>query len=174
MLFLADPSLAYKNTFLEGLREFQAEGREQHLNIDELEKDFPAYLSRLEDARDRTKKPPDRVPASTYWLIDGNEYIGTLHVRHELNEQLLIWGGHIGYRIRPSHRQRGYGKEILRLGLEKANAMGLKRVLLTCDEDNIGSKKIIEYNGGKLENAVLIEGSPVKKLRYWIEIKEYS
>jgi predicted acetyltransferase len=43
-------------------------------------------------------------------------------------------------------------------------------VLLTCDETNIGSRKLIEANGGQLENAVVVEDSSVKKLRYWIEL----
>ncbi len=88
-----------------------------------------------------------------------------------MNEFLLMMGGHIGYEIRPSRRKQGYGTEILRLGLEKAKELGLQRVLVTCDEDNIGSKKIIEHNGGKFENAIVMEGDTVKKLRYWIDIE---
>jgi len=87
-----------------------------------------------------------------------------------LNSDLLKWGGHIGYEIRPSKRRHGYGTEILRLGLEKAKQVGLHKALVTCDETNIGSKKIIENNGGQFENALAIDGSPVKKLRYWIDI----
>ena len=79
--------------------------------------------------------------------------------------------GHIGYEIRPSKRRQGYDTKILRLGLEKARELDLHRVLVTCDEDNIGSKKIIEHNGGMFENAIEIEGDTVKKLRYWIVIE---
>lgn len=170
MLFLAEPSRAYKETFLESLREFQAEGRALSLDLNSLTTDFAAYLQDLQDKKDRSKLPPHLVPASDFWLIDNDVYIGRLSLRHELNEALLTWGGHIGYEIRPSKRKRGYGKEILRLGLEKARERGLRRVLVTCDEDNVGSKKIIEYNGGKLENAISVEGVPVRKLRYWIDI----
>ena len=104
-------------------------------------------------------------------MIDKNAFIGRLSLRHELNEFLLKIGGHIGYEIRPSRRKQGYGTEILRLGLEKAKELGLHRVLVTCDEDNIGSKKIIEHNGGKFENSIEIDGDKVKKLRYWIDLE---
>lgn len=170
MLFLAEPSLTYKDSFIAGTRESQAEGLELFIDLDRISENFEAFLRRLRDASNRAKIPPERVPMSDFWLIDGDEYVGRLSLRHELNEALLLWGGHIGYQIRPSKRRRGYGKEILRLGLIKAQELGLKRVLLTCDEDNTGSRKIIEYNGGKLENIIEVKDSPVRKMRYWIDI----
>ncbi|GAC1564868.1 MAG: GNAT family N-acetyltransferase [Ktedonobacteraceae bacterium] len=170
MLFLAEPSPVYKETFLEGLREFQAEGRELSYALNKLTENFGAFLQDLQDKQNRSKIPPDRVPDSAFWLVDGNEFVGRLSLRHELNEALLLWGGHIGYMIRPSKRMRGFGKEILRLGLIKAKELGLHRVLLTCDEDNIGSRKIIEHNGGNLENVIEVKDSPVRKMRYWIDI----
>jgi len=170
MSFLAEPSIVYKDSFLAGTRESQAEGLELFVNLDKTSENFEAFLQKLRDARDRAKIPPDRVPMSDFWLIDDNEYIGRLSLRHELNEALLLWGGHIGYQIRPSKRMRGYGKEILRSGLIKAKELGLSRVLVTCDEDNIGSRKIIEYNGGQLENIIEVKDSPVRKMRYWIDI----
>jgi len=171
MLFLAEPSVAYRDSFIQAVREFQAEGRQLHYDLKSLSGDFGAFVQSLHDLKDRSKLKPGWVPGSDFWLIDGDEFVGRLSVRHELNEQLLLFGGHIGYEIRPSKRKQGYGKEILRLGLEKARELGLHRVLVTCDEDNIGSKKIIEHNGGKLENALEIEGEPVRKLRYWIDIQ---
>ena len=113
--------------------------------------------------------------------IRRNLQIGTVVIRvaarlvvavvgHELNDLLFKIAGHFGYMIRPSKRRQGYGKVILRLGLEQARKMGLKRVLVTCDENNIGSKKVIEYNGGQFENEVCVEGSSIKKLRYWIDL----
>jgi len=170
MLFLAEPSLVYKESFIAGTRESQAEGLELFYNLDKISKDFEGLLQILRDASNRAKIPPERVPMSDFWLIDGDEYVGRLSLRHELNEALLLWGGHIGYQIRPSKRRRGYGKEILRLGLLKAKELGLNRVLVTCDEDNIGSRKIIEYNGGQLENIIEVKDSPVRKMRYWIDI----
>lgn len=170
-MFLASPSKQYKDTFLEALQEeIQAEGDQMAHKIQSIAADFEGFLQRLSNMERGINIPPHLVPASSFWLIDDGEYIGSLNLRHELNDDLLHFGGHIGYDIRPSKRRKGYGKEILRLGLEKARERGLLQVLVTCDETNIGSKKIIEANGGIFENAVTQEGSPVKKLRYWIGI----
>jgi len=171
MLFLAEPSVTYRDSFIQSVLEFQAEGRQLHYDLKSIISDFGAFVQKLHDKKDRSKLKPGIVPGSDFWLIDNNEFIGGLALRHELNENLLKMGGHIGYEIRPSKRRQGYGTEILRLGLEKAKKLGLHRVLVTCDKDNIGSKKIIEHNGGIFENAIEIEGDPVKKLRYWIDIQ---
>ena len=171
MIFLTHPSPKYKQTFLEGVREFQREGRLHFYNIRRISDDFEEFLQQVLDQKDQKKTTPYRVPTTDFWLIDGDEYVGQLSLRHELNDFLNRVAGHIGYQIRPARRRQGYGKEILRLGLEKAREMGLPRALVTCDENNIGSKKIIEHNGGKFENAVDVEGSPVKKLRYWIDLR---
>ncbi len=170
MAFLTEPSIAYRDSYLASIQEFQAEGRHLYDDLEMLAADFAGFVRYLQEQADRTKLKPGWVPGTDFWLIDDNEFIGRLSVRHELNAALLKVGGHIGYEIRPTKRMHGYGKEILRLGLEKAKALGLHRVLVTCDEDNIGSKKIIEHNGGQFENAVEVEGEVVKKLRYWIEI----
>jgi len=171
MLFLAEPSVIYRNSFIQSVREFQDEGRQLQFDLKRITSDFDTFVQESLYQKDRARLKPGRVPASEFWLIDGDEFVGRLSLRHELNENLLKIGGHIGYEIRPSKRRQGYGTEILRLGLEKAKELGLRRVLVTCDEDNIGSKKIIEHNGGVLENAIDIEGDPVKKLRYWIDIE---
>lgn len=171
MLFLTEPSIAYRDSFIQSVREFQAEGRHLRYDLNSITTDFGAFVQKLYDQKDRAKLKPGKVPGSDFWLVDNNEFIGRLSLRYELNENLLKVGGHIGYEIRPSKRRQGYGTEILRLGLEKARELDLHKVLVTCDEDNIGSKKIIEHNGGKLENAIEIEGDPVKKLRYWINIQ---
>jgi predicted acetyltransferase len=171
MLFLARPSKIYKESFIESAREFQSEGRWLYYDLNSLIGDFDGFVQTILNQADKTKVRHGRVPSTEYWLIDGDEFIGTLSIRHELNDYLYRIAGHIGYSIRPSKRKRGYGKEILRLGLQKAKERGMTRVLVTCDEDNIGSKKIIEYNGGVFENAETEIGSPIRKLRYWIEIK---
>lgn len=172
MLELIELSLPYKESFLVGLREMHAEGRLTQYTIEDVAENFADFLQQLEDKKDRTKITPDLVPGTHYWLYkDRTTFIGHLSFRHELNEYLLRFGGHIGYWISPSHRRQGYGKESLRLGLEKAREFGLKRVLVTCDETNIGSKKIIEANGGQFENALEVEGEPVRKLRYWIDLQ---
>ena len=109
------------------------------------------------------------VSSSTRWLVGPEERIlGEARLRHELNDNLRHEGGHIGYAIRPSCRRQGCGTRILALMLSEATARGIDPVLVTCDADNIGSAKIIERNGGVLENEVLsrISGKPVR--RYWI------
>lgn len=168
MIFLSPPSIAYKDSYLQGLREFQGEGKYLNYHLKRIEEHFEDFLRQLAEQQERDKVTPGRVPNADFWLIDGQEFIGRLSLRYELNEYLLRIGGTIGYEIRPSKRRQGYGKELLRLGLLEAQNAGLQRVLVTCDEDNLGSKRIIEANGGVFENAVEVEGTTKKKLRYWI------
>lgn len=172
MLFLSPPSEKYKDSFLEAQAEFLKNGENLDFDFAVASEDFPKFVQQRLYANVRTNLPPGVVPESDFWLIDEEEFIGDVRVRHELNEKLRLVGGHIGYDIRPSKRRQGYGKEILRLGLEKAKGLGLRRALLTCTATNVGSRKIIEYNGGVLEDQIEVEihGQLLKKLRYWIEL----
>ena len=111
------------------------------------------------------------VPCSTFYLVDDKGTImGKSSLRHHLNDFLRTIGGHIGYIIRPDQWRKGYGTEILRLTLEKARERGLERVLVTCDEDNIASMKIIEKNGGIFETTYREDENAVAKRRYWISL----
>ena len=96
--------------------------------------------------------------------------LGRSTLRHWLNPALENEGGHIGYDIRHSERRKGYGLLILKLTLLKAKDLGLSRVLLTCDADNIGSAQIIENNSGVLSGRVVSEKNGKLILQYWIEL----
>lgn len=165
---LETPSIKYKGSFIEALKEFHKEGKYIYLDVEELENDFDAFLQNIPEIR----KEINKVPESEFWLINNDQYIGRISIRHELNDELLTEGGHIGYAISPLHRKKGYGKKALELGLMEAKKLGLKKVLITTDNDNLGSIAIIESQGGILENEVSgkEEGPPV--LRYWIDLSE--
>jgi predicted acetyltransferase len=113
--------------------------------------------------------PRDWVPASTLFLLRGGKFIGRVSIRHRLNDFLLRIGGHIGYYIRSDERGKGYGSRILAMAMEESRRLGLTRVLVTCDEGNIASRKIIEKNGGLLENVEPTKDGPLKR-RYWIAL----
>lgn len=138
-------------------------------NIDEVD-----VIKKHQDSRDETKLKQGYVPSYDYFLVDNDKFLGVIHIRVRLTERLLKYGGHIGYGINPKYWRKGYGKLILKLGLEKAKELGLdENILVTCDDDNIGSSKIIEANGGILENK--IENNEEDELfltrRYWIKNK---
>ena len=172
MLFLTEPNIKYQSSFLAGLREFHQEGRMLQYNWQVVSSDFESFLYHLRAQQDPAKLLPYRIPQSHFWLVNDSEFIGILSLCSGPDDTFIRISGHIGYQIRPSQRQRGYGKQLLRLGLQKAKELGLTRLLLTCDEANIASKKIIESNGGQFETAIQVEGSPVKKLRYWIDLDQ--
>lgn len=132
--------------------------------------DFPAYLRALSDGARGVNLPPGRVPYSTFWLTSGRHLIGRSSVRHRLTPELQDEGGHVGYDIRPSERRRGYGTLILRLTLAEARKLGLNRALLTCDADNVASAKVIEKNGGGLQDQAVSRRSGKLISRYWIEL----
>lgn len=115
--------------------------------------------------------PPDAVHNDLYWVTDDGEVVGFLSFRHELNDYLREVGGHIGYSVRASRRRHGYASAALRLGLERAREIGLERVLVTCDDDNVGSYRTIEGAGGVLQDVSDQSARGHAMLRrYWITL----
>ena len=112
------------------------------------------------------------VPSSTYLAVrvEDDKLLGMIDIRHKLNEYLFNFGGHIGYSIRKSERRKGYAKETLGQALGKCREMGLDKVLITCDKENIASASTIKSQGGVLENEVNEEDEIVQ--RYWINLNK--
>lgn len=110
------------------------------------------------------------VPDSTFFCLDEerNIIVGAVNIRHYLNETLLLDGGHIGDGVRPSERRKGIATKMIYLALEECRKLGMKKVLMVCDKDNIGSAKSIINNGGVLENEIIVDGVVVQ--RYWIKL----
>jgi len=170
MAFLSPPSERYKTSFLTALREYHAEGRYHEYDSAILELDFARFVKF--QLNKRVNPQPGRVKESIFWLVEDDEYIGRTALRHELNDSLRLFGGHIGYDIRPCRRKQGYGTLICKLALDEARKIGLRRAMITCDEDNIASRKIIEANGGKFEKSILLKGRTTRTLHFWVELDE--
>lgn len=130
-------------------------------------RDFEAYCANL----DITKPCASLVPDSTFFCLDTdrNRFVGAVNIRHRLNEALLRSGGHIGDGVRPSERRKGIGTKMVALALAECRKLGITRVLMVCDSDNVASARTIMKNGGILENEVLSGGSLCQ--RYWIDLK---
>jgi predicted acetyltransferase len=130
---------------------------------------FSAWVEQLQQQSDTSVAVGEgRVHATHWWIVEGDSYLGAIDLRHYLNAFLLDAGGHIGYSIRPSARRRGLATWALGAVLPEARALGLDRVLVTCDDDNIGSARSIERNGGVLED-VRSTDAGIKR-RYWITL----
>lgn len=113
-------------------------------------------------ALEDTPRPPGFVPSTTLWWIDDEKYLGRLAIRHRLTPNLLELGGHIGYDVRPTARRRGHATAMLRGALPVARGLGIESALVTCDVTNVGSRRVIEANGGVLEDQRGV------KLRFWV------
>ena len=166
-IFLIEPTKEWKTEFLAMAQEFQAAGDARYKSAIE---NFSVYFEQLANYARGVNLKPDRVPENEFWLVDDGKIVARSKLRHRLNPALEHEGGHIGYGVRPSERQKGYGTLILKLTLEKAKDLGLDKVLLTCDTDNIASAKIIEKNGGKLAEQAISNKNSKQISRYWIEI----
>jgi predicted acetyltransferase len=128
------------------------------------------YLER-EVARSQGRDlPAGYVANTTYWFLDdAGRLVGMSRLRHGLNDRLLAHGGHIGYYIRPGERGRGYGTRLLALVLEEARKLGIPRALLTINTSNVPSWRLVEANGGVMEDERIDEsGTPYR--RYWIDL----
>jgi predicted acetyltransferase len=131
--------------------------------------DFRVYLAQLEDQRHGRNLRPGGVPASFELAVVEGRIAGRLSVRHTLNEVLLQRGGHVGYCVLPAFRRRGVGSACMRRGLALASSLGIESVLVTCDENNIASRRIIEQAGGRYESSDTSSTSAKPVRRYWFE-----
>lgn len=176
---LISPSIDMAEVFITAAKDYRAHGErcyqreleERGLDIDR-DFDLSEYIKAVEEDTKGDNLAPDRAPQSTFWLVDDDRTVirGTSRIRHYLTVEMEIDGGHIGYDVPPSQRRKGCGTVLLRMTLEKAKEMGLKRVLVTCDADNVGSQKIIAHNGGVLENELYSDEEGKMIRRYWIEL----
>jgi predicted acetyltransferase len=153
------PTPAVRASFLAGERDLAEEKGDFPAWLPAAEADFMAFVA----TRAVTQFLWD-VPATELWYVDGAEYLGTVMIRHELTPALLADGGHIGYHVVPRHRRRGHATAMLAGACDVCRGRGLTEVLVTCDDTNIGSRRVIEANGGKLA------GISSGICRYWITL----
>ena len=130
--------------------------------------DFEYYCRNIEN-KNIDKKA---VPSSTFFCLDEDRdiMVGAVDIRHYLNQALLLDGGHIGDGVRPSERRKGIATKMIGLALQECRKLGINKVLMVCDKDNIGSAKSIINNGGILENEIIVDG--IEEQRYWITLDE--
>lgn len=169
------PSTEYEKSFLEAMKEFREVGKKKEVEQSLVKRydesaDFAGFVERLKGEAEGKFLPEGYVPHTVLWLVEGEQFIGWLDIRHRLNKHLREIGGHIGYAIRPSERGKGYGNQILKLALPKARELGITKIRITCSDDNVASDKIIEKNGGIFEDTATTPEGVVKR-RYWITIK---
>jgi len=170
-LKLVLPTPEYKEKLMDYKREFiengdSMDGAAGLNNVETFEEWYSAFLDNLKEETVRK----GLVPATTYMAIstDNGRLIGMIDIRHRLNDYLLNYGGHIGYSIRKSERKQGYATEMLALALKECSKLNIKKVLITCDKENIASVKTMINNGAKLENEIP-EGNRITQ-RYWITL----
>lgn len=166
---LIKPTIIFKKAYLEMLKDWEkTKEKKVPFSLKYETIDFQKFLELNEHFELHPAK--GFVCHSTFWLLnDEDKIVGTSNIRHALTEKLLMEGGHIGYGISPSHRRKGYATKILELSLKEAKKMGIKKALLTCDKDNIGSNKVIQKNGGIFRKEQLVKGK--LSLSFWIEIE---
>jgi predicted acetyltransferase len=170
MPLLIAPDTKYHSSWLEGSAEFDGAHRDgggaEDWPLADLAdiRSFSRFVDALrDDALAESPRKPGHVPCTYLWIVEGGTFLGSLAIRHELNDFLLTAGGHIGYSVRPSARRRGHAAAALAAALPMARELGIRSVLLTCDEHNAGSRATIVKNGG------VYEDTRNGKRRYWID-----
>jgi predicted acetyltransferase len=170
------PDARYRRSFAAAMAEFAAEGRGRpndrtvigryiHEQSEAWASDaaFGAFCAAIRSQRlEETPRPDGFVPDTELWYVAGDEFLGRVGIRHRLTPGLLEKGGHIGYDVRRSARRRGHATAMLGEALAIARALGIDRALVTCDVDNVGSRTVIERNGGVLED------QRDRVLRFWV------
>lgn len=177
--YFEKPSLIRKKEIIEYLDEFVEYGSDIN-GSGSLDKIYEGYT--FEEALDRCLKMEDedyaksvnRCPGKTFLLIreDDNRIVGSINVRWDLNEDMLNFGGHIGYGIRPTERRKGYNKINLYMGIIEAQKVGLDRIMVDCAVNNLGSDKTIKALDGRLERTEIDPSDGALTNVYWFNVDE--
>ena len=176
-LILEKPSIKHKAQAINFIEEVEKTDLDENIRfagfggLQKYKNNYEEWLEYIEEKENKKNILEGRVPASTFFTVRklDDKIVGIIDIRHELNEHLFNYSGHIGYSILPSQRRKGYAYKQLLLGLEFCKSLNIKKVLITCADYNIGSSKTIEKAGGILENIVFDPVKNINKKRYWIE-----
>lgn len=150
------------------LRRMHAQLAEEDFGFLLAEGGWPDILAQIDHEARGVDLPEGRVPADFLVAEVDGVPVGRVSIRHRLTPFLLEVGGHVGYAVAPEHRRRGHATEMLRQSVHRLAALGVERVLVTCDEDNLASAAVIERCGGVLEDVRAVDGATAKR-RYWID-----
>lgn len=164
--------MRFQVSFLEAMQEFIEEGRageksmigwdlDRFADSWHTQEGFASYVETTLAESERPRRP-GFVCQTNWWWTEGDEYLGRISLRHQLNAHLRQWGGHIGYDVRRTRRREGHATRMLAAVLVEAAGRGIDPALLTCDANNVGSRHVIETNGG------VFEDQRGEKLRYWV------
>jgi predicted acetyltransferase len=158
-----------EKSFLEAVAEFRSEQPPWDFALGyEPDETFERYVRKQEDWARGARLPAGFVPAGFFVGVVAGEVVGRVSIRFRLNEFLSKLGGHIGYGVRASRRRRGYATRMLQLALPICKAHGIERALVTCDIDNVGSRRVVESCGGVFESITDEPSLPIQRRRYWI------
>lgn len=170
---LVRPDIEYKDSFISALAEYHSEGRQTYNDTRRVENDFAAFAEALRAERGYPHQPyqhwVEPVPETVLWLIKDDNYIGTVEIRHRLNWHLEKWGGNIHFMIRPTMRNKGYGRKMLTKAKPFANYLGIERALITVMPDNTPAIKVIEACGAVFSDETQESDQFHARLRYWLD-----
>lgn len=172
-LILIRPHRAYG----EQVAAYRAEFLEDGSSMDgcsslRIMEDPEEWFLQSEALADKNTVPVNWVQSTQFIAVRKSDdcLVGMIQVRHEFNDHLRKYGGHVGYSVRPSERRKGYAREMLRLVLPYCRELGLEKVLITCNVENEGSRRTILANGGVFESRVFEEEESVWLERYWVSL----
>ncbi len=157
-----------EDAFYAADQEFKASGDFDFVSHYSEGMEFTKLIQLLEDQEHGRNLPEGHVPSTFLFGFVGAKMVGRIMIRHQLNDFLRRIGGHVGYGVVPSERRKGFATRMLLESLPICKSLGLDTVLVTCDEDNVPSKKIIENAGGIFEGFSDQGGGLPRKRLYWI------
>jgi predicted acetyltransferase len=149
MAQLVPPTTMVRESYLAGETEAAIQEGLPTGWLQEAAADFAGFVERRRAVRELWG-----IPVTELWLMDGTDYLGTVIIRHRLTPALEREGGHIGYHVVPGHRRRGHATQMLAQAKPVCRQLGLTELLVTCAVENLGSRRVIEANGGSLDRIV--------------------
>ena len=177
MIFLTEADESYidgLNTFKDGVLQADENNDDQFAGCMGLRECSTCKewidTCKLRKSSETCEQVGSKVPSTTYFAIRKHDLklVGIIDLRHHINHPVLsTWGGHCGFTVLPSERGKGYATQMLRMNVINASKIGIEKMLVVCNAENIASEKTILANGGQFEN--IIESDGCKMKRFWIK-----